>query len=92
MLLTPSERLIALDQSGHKEAALGVIDSEENGFLSKGVEGTQGSYYLVFLVPGAGNLIPYHAFYFPLVWRTSLQCQAAVRTKAEHGVLSQSSN
>lgn len=29
-----------------------------------GVEGAPGSYYLVFLVPGAGNLILYHAFYF----------------------------
>lgn len=57
-----------------------------------GVEAAPGSYYLVFLVPGAGNLILYHAFYFLLVWRTSLQCQTAVRTKAEHGALSQSSN
>ncbi len=92
MLLTPGERLIARDQSRQAEAAPGVIDSEENGFLYMGVEGAPRSYYLVFLVPGAGNLILYHAFYFLLVWRTSLQCQAALRTRAEHGALSQSSN
>lgn len=71
---------------------MGVIDSEENGFLYMGVEGASGSYYLVLLVLGAGNLILYRACYFPPVWRTSLQCQVAVRTKAEHGTLSQSSN
>lgn len=60
--LTPGERLIALDQSRQAEAAPGVIDSKENGFLSTGVEGAPGSYYLVFRVPGAGNLILYHAF------------------------------
>lgn len=48
------------------------------------VEGAPGSYYLVFLVPGAGNLILYHAFYFLLVWRTSLQCHAVVRTYSGH--------
>lgn len=62
MFLTPGERLIALDQSRQAEATPGVIDSVENGFLYMGVEGDPGSYYLVFLVPGAGNLILYHAF------------------------------
>lgn len=40
------------------------MDSEENGFFFfyMGVEAAPGSYYLVFLVPGAGNLILYHAF------------------------------
>lgn len=31
-------------------------------FFYMGVEAAPGSYYLVFLVPGAGNLILYHAF------------------------------
>lgn len=67
-LLTPGARLIALDQSRQEAAAPGVIDSEENGCLYTGAVGAPGSYYLVFLVPGAGNLILYHAFYFLLVW------------------------
>lgn len=67
-LLTPGARLIALDQSRQEAAAPGVIDSERNGSLHMGVVGATGSYYLVFLVPGAGNLILYHAFYFLLVW------------------------
>lgn len=67
-LLTPGARLIALDQSRQEAVAPGVIDSERNGSLHMGVVGATGSYYLVFLVPGAGNLILYHAFYFLLVW------------------------
>lgn len=41
--------------------------------------GAPGSYYLVFLVPGAGNLILYPRFFLTLllVWGTSLQCQVA---------------
>lgn len=44
-----------------KKATLGLMHSEENGFLYMGVE-APGSYYLVFLVPGAGNVILSHAF------------------------------
>lgn len=39
------------------------MESMENGFLYVSLmEGAPGSYYLVFLLPGAGNLI----FYTPL--------------------------
>lgn len=87
--LSPGARLIALDQSRQAEAAPGVIDSEENGFLYMGVVGAPGSYYLVFLVSGAGNLILYHAF-FTFYWFGEQAFN--VTTKAEHGALSQSSN
>lgn len=64
-LFTPAARLIALDQSGRAEAAASVIDSAENGFLYVSLMvGAPGSYYLVFLVPGAGNLILYPRFFF----------------------------
>lgn len=79
-LVTPAARLIALDQSGRAEAAASVIDSAENGFLYVSLMvGAPGSYYLVFLVPCAGNLILYPRSFLTLllVWGTSLQCQAA---------------
>lgn len=88
-LLIPSERLIAVDQSHQTDSA---INSKKNGFLYMKVKAAPGYYYLVFLVPGVENLILNHAFYFSLIWRTSLQCQAVVGTKAVHVALSQSSN
>lgn len=69
------------------------MDSEENGFLHVAVEGAPASHYLVCLVPGAGNLILYNAFFFffTFCWFGE-QAFHVKRTEAEHAALSQSSN